>query len=77
MQSTVGQNAILIPDPSRFTLQPRVDIYPDEAQRLDVAAKFNYESNVYGWSNEEYFSNPVWRNPAWALRPGRYLVKVQ
>ena len=52
-----------------------MDVYPGESQRLDVAAKFDNEAECYGWSNESYFSNPVWRNPDWTLPSGRYLVK--
>ncbi len=73
---TLGHQQILITDPARFTLSPRVDIYPGESERLDVAAKFDEDEFCYGWSNESYFSTPHWRNPNWELPPGRYLVKV-
>jgi hypothetical protein len=73
---TVGYQQIVITDPARFTLSPRVDIYPGESEKLDVAAKFDDDNYCYGWSNENYFSTPPWRNPDWALPPGRYLVKV-
>ena len=76
MQIAIGTNRILIADPSRFTLEPRIDIYPGESQRLDIAAKFDDEPDSYGWSNESYFSQPVWRNPAWRLPSARYLVQV-
>jgi hypothetical protein len=54
----------------------RIDVPPGEAQRLDVAARFDAEDECYGWNNESYFSDPVWRNPDWRLNSGRYLVRV-
>ena len=76
MLLAVGDQKIVVADPARFTLTPRIDVHPGEKERLDVAAKFDDESECYGWSNESYFSNPVWRNPNWRLPAGRYLVKV-
>ena len=76
MRMVVDGKRILIEDPARFTLTPRMDVYPGEAERLDVAARFDNEDECYGWSNESYFSNPVWRNPDWRLPSDRYLVKV-
>jgi len=76
MRLVVDDKHIFIADPARFTLTPRIDVYPGEAERLDVASRFDNEDECYGWSNESYFSNPVWRNPDWKLPSGRYLVKV-
>jgi hypothetical protein len=53
-----------------------MDVYPGEQERLDIAARFDNESECYGWSNDSYFSDPVWRIPDWRLPPGRYLVNV-
>jgi len=63
-------------DPSRAAVQSRVDVYPGEIARLDVAARFGSEEDAYGWSNLSYSSNPPWRNPDWKLPRGRYLVSV-
>jgi hypothetical protein len=57
-------------------LTSRIDVPPGETQRLDVAARFDAEDECYGWNNESYFSDPIWRNPEWRLNAGRYLVKV-
>jgi len=76
MRLVVDDKHIFIADPARFTLTPRIDVYPGEAERLDVASRFDNEDECYGWSNESYFSNPVWRNPDWKLPSDRYLVKV-
>jgi hypothetical protein len=69
---------ITIIDPTRFTLESRIDVHPgeDERQRLDVAARFDNEDECYGWNNESYLSDPPWRNPNWKLSKGRYLVRV-
>ena len=63
-------------DPSRFSMEPCMDVYPDEAARLDIVARFDNEVFCYGWSNQSYFSDPIWRNRDWKLLPNRYLVKV-
>ena len=76
MRLVVDDKHIFIADPARFTLTPRIDVYPGEAERLDVAGRFDNEAECYGWSNESYFSNPKWRNPGWRLSPARYLVRV-
>lgn len=76
MRLVAGDKHIFIADPARFTLTPRIDVYPGEAERLDVASRFDNEDECYGWSNESYFSDPAWRNPDWKLPSGRYLVKV-
>lgn len=72
----VDDRRISITDPARFILTPRMDVYPGEAERLDVAARLDNERECYGWSNESYVSEPRWRNPNWELPLGRYLVKV-
>lgn len=76
MRLVIDDKHILIADPARLTLTSRIDVYPGEAERLDVAGRFDNEAECYGWSNESYFSDPVWRNPDWRLPSGRYLVKV-
>lgn len=76
MRFAVDDKEILVADPARFTLTPRMDVYPGETERLDIAARFDNEPECYGWSNENYLSDPVWRNPNWKLPSGRYLVKV-
>jgi hypothetical protein len=76
MPVEVGGTRVVIFDPSIITLSPRMDVYPGEVERLDIAAKFDDDGECYGWSNESYFSDPVWKNPNWKLLPGRYLVKV-
>ena len=63
-------------DPSRFSMEPCTDVYPDETARLDIVARFDNEDFCYGWSNESYFSAPIWRNSNWKLLPNRYLVRA-
>jgi hypothetical protein len=61
---------------NRWNTESRVDIYPGEDWKLDIAAKFDNEPECYGWSNLSYFSEPKWRNPDFKLNRGRYLVNV-
>jgi hypothetical protein len=64
-------------DLARFSLDSRIDIYPDETEMLDIACRCDDDVECYGWNNETYFSTPRWRNPNWRLPGGqRYLVKV-
>lgn len=64
-------------DPLRISLESSVDIHTGESWNSDVAAKFDDEEECYGWTNENYFSDPVWRNPDWQLPKGRYLVNLE
>jgi hypothetical protein len=73
----VGDTQLLILDPARITLHSIIDVYPGESERLDVATKFDEEIDCFGWNNEAYFSEPVWRNNNWRLPAGRYLVKIE
>lgn len=72
----INGTQIKIFDPARFNLESRIDIYPGEIHRLDVAARFNDEDECYGWKIENYFSDPPWRNPRWKLSAQRFLIKV-
>jgi len=68
---------IQIFDPMRLTTESRVHVYPGEVELLDVCARFDDDKDCYGWNNEAYFCDPPWRNPAWRLERGRYLVRVE
>jgi len=70
----IGNQLVLITDPSKLT--NRIDVPPKESQHINIASRFDSENECYGWNNESYFSDPIWRNPAWRLNSGRYLVKV-
>ena len=72
----IGNQQGKIYDPSRFTLSQRIDVYPGENVELDVAVRLDNEPLGYGWSNENYFSDPLWRTPKWTLQPKRYLVRI-
>lgn len=76
MNLRVDDKHFLIVDPTKLTLESRIDVPAGEAEILDVAAKFDEEEECYGWSNESYFSEPIWRNPSWRLPSGRYLVRT-
>lgn len=72
----VGDQTYLIFYPSNLAFISRMDIYPGESESIDTVAKFDDENECYGWNNENYFTDPVWRNPNWKLASGRYLIKV-
>ena len=72
----VDGKEIKIVDLSSLTREPRIDVYPGEAEPLDTVTRFDDEDEAYGWNNETYFSRPIWRNPDWKLPSGRYLIKV-
>lgn len=71
-----GPVAIQILDPVRLSPEIYMDIHSGESERLNVAARFDKDVECYGWCNDNYFSNPVWRNPDWRMGAGRYIVKV-
>jgi hypothetical protein len=63
-------------DPAKYNHATRVDVYPGESERFNVASRFDDEDDCYGWCNENLYKEPLWRNPDWRLQTGRYLVKV-
>lgn len=71
-----GKQRGFLLDRARLASSQRMDVYPGETELLDVAGRFDNEDDCYGWSNESYFSDPIWRNPNWKLPKGRYLLKV-
>ncbi len=75
MQIVAGDRTLLLYDPLVSIMQ-KVDGYPGEHRVLNVAVRFDDEENCFGWCNENYFSDPIWRNPQWQLSKDRYLVKV-
>jgi hypothetical protein len=70
-----GKKAAIV-DPARITLEQRMDIFPAEAELIDVVCRFDNDEECYGWNNESYFSEPLWKNPNWRLSKGRYLVRA-
>ena len=60
----------------RVNVGVRMDIYPGETQPLDVAARIAQDTERYGWSNEQYFSQPFGRNLKRKLDRGQWLVRV-
>lgn len=67
----------LIVDPSRLTLESRMDIFPGERAELDLVVRFQGEVNCYGWNNETYFRSADGKNPDWELEHDRYLVEIR
>lgn len=61
-------------DPYKIVTPSRVDIAVQEEESLDVVARYDHDADCYGWSNESYLHH--WRNPAWRIPAGRYLVRV-
>jgi hypothetical protein len=53
------------------------DIQPGESDYLDVAARFDDEKECYAWNNDNYFSNPRFKNPQRQLITGNYIIRVE
>lgn len=52
----------------------RVDLYPGDAEKLDIVARLDDDPHCYGWNNESHGHR--WRHPSWRLDRGQYLVRV-
>ena len=72
----IGNEQGVIIDPARMVLEQRKDVYPGKSELIDVACRFDQDEECYGWNNESYFSEPLWRNSNWKLSKDRYLVKI-
>jgi len=77
IQISGDRNQVFISNIGTNSSSTRKDIYPGENASLDIAARFDSDESCYGWNDDGYFSEPVWRNPKWKLPPGRYIVKVE
>ncbi len=75
-QVVFDNKVLLITDPTKFEMNTRFDIFSGESEELNIAARFDDDSDCFNWSNENYFCDPPWRHPRWRLSPRRYLVKV-
>ena len=64
-------------DPSKYNASFRRDCYPGDKEQIDVAARFDNDTECYGWSNETYLPDKGWRNQDWKLPAGRYLVTIK
>jgi hypothetical protein len=71
-----GHPTMYILDPERLAPEKHRDIYAGESEQLDLAVRFDDDEECYGWCNDNYNSNPKWRNPDWKLGHERYLVEV-
>lgn len=58
----------------KITHPDPVSMTAGEKEPLDIIAKYEKDSEAYGWNNESYFHN--WRNPNYKLDPGQYRVKI-
>ena len=67
---------LYILDPVRLAPEIYRNIYLEAPEKLDVVARFDNDGECYGWCNENYRSDPLWRTPNWKLSPRRYLVEV-
>ena len=75
IQVSLGESTLLMYNPLVPLLQ-RMDVHPGETEIVNVAAKFDSDDECYGWTNDNYFSDPLWRNPDWRLPKGRFLVRI-
>ena len=53
-----------------------VSLYPGDNTILDVFAKFETYDHAYGWNNEAYLDNNLWKTEAYKLLPGDYNIEV-
>src|SRR5271165_519563 len=70
-----GGQFLQVVDIDKYTRESRLDIYPGEREPLDIAVRFDGDTDCYGWTNESHFA-PRMRNSKWLLPTGIYLVKV-
>lgn len=77
LRGKVGDQDLILFDPVRANTDSRVDIYAGDKTLLDIASRFDNDDEAYGWSNDSYFSEPLWKAQQWKLpKEKRYLVEV-
>jgi hypothetical protein len=73
----VGEKKMLWPDPALIASVPEIDIPWGEMEPLDIAARFQDDSDAYGWSNDSYYDQQKrYRAERWRLPSDRCLVRV-
>lgn len=72
----IGEKRYPFFDPRKFEHFSRVDVHSGESEIFNVASRFDDDDDCFGWSNESYYVEPIWRNQNWKLPKGRYLVHV-
>ena len=72
----INNVSVALIDPDRISMIAHRNIYPGESERADIGVRFDDDDDCYGWSNENYFSDPQWRNPRWRLRTQCFLARV-
>lgn len=75
-QALPGGKVAQVFDPSKFNAAFYRDCHAGSEEPIDVVARFDNDADCYGWTNENYLGNKVWRNPDWKLPRGRYLVTI-
>jgi len=65
----IGDQVGVVFDPARALVGQRIDVPAGESELLDVVAKFDDEPCFYGWSNANYFCDPMWRPNEWRFEP--------
>jgi hypothetical protein len=63
-------------DPSKFNAAFYQDCHAGSQEPIDVAARFDNDTDCYGWTNDNYLQNKGWRNPDWRLPNDRFLVTI-
>jgi hypothetical protein len=74
--SIIDNKVAVLYDINKINHDSRIDIYPGFKESINIAARFDDDEECYGWTNKNFFSAPMWRNPDWKLPNGRFLVKV-
>jgi hypothetical protein len=74
----VNGKRTLWPDPSLIANVPEIDIPWGGAEPLDIAARFEGDSDAFGWSNENYYNSQElkYRPEGWRLPYDQCLVRV-
>src|SRR5262245_9700582 len=67
LQVILGGMRGTLTDPMRMSPESNQDVFPGERALLDVVAIFDDDEACYGWTNANYHSVPLWRNPKWKL----------
>jgi hypothetical protein len=70
-----NNEAVDMLDPSKLFIGRSTDVHYNDEQRLDIAIKFDGESDFYIFSSESYLHN--WKKPEWKLGIGKHIVLVK
>jgi len=51
--------------------------YPNKVETIDIACRFDDDSEAYGWTTESMIGEQLWRKPEFKISEGIFIVSIE